>query len=70
MLAFRAVAIAAGMIAVSNFTARGAGIDLPASGFGPAALNGHHRPAMRGQQPSCVFLAVGSSVLAKDIRQF
>ena len=48
LLAFGAVTVAAGVVAVTGFVTSSAVIDLPAQGFGAALLNGIHRLAMAG----------------------
>jgi len=70
VLAFGAVAVAAGVIAVAHFAAIGASVHLSAQGFCPALLNGTHDPAMAGEQAVGVLLAVGRAVAAEDICQF
>ena len=70
VLAFGAVAVAAGVIAVADFTAGRADEDLPTQRLGAATLNGAHSLVVAGQQAGGVFLAIGGTVLAKDISQF
>jgi len=70
VLALGAMAVAAGVIAVTDFSAGRAGKDLSAQRLGAAALDGAYGLAMAGQEVRSVFLAVGGSVLAEDISQF
>jgi len=67
VLAFGAMAIAARVITVTDFTAGRAGKDLSTQRFGTAAFNSAHGLAMTGQEACDIFLAIGGSVLAKDI---
>jgi hypothetical protein len=70
VLAFGAVAIAAGMIRIARLAAGGTGKDLPAQRFGAAAFNCQHGLTMAGQETVGVLLAILRAVLAEDIRQF
>ena len=49
LLAFGAMAVAAGVVAVTGFVTSWAVIDLSTQGFRAAALNGAHGLAVRGQ---------------------
>jgi hypothetical protein len=69
VLAFRAVAVAAGMVAVAQLVALGTGVELSAESVGAAVFDGVHGPAVRGEQVMGVLLAVGRAVLAKDVCQ-
>jgi len=70
VLTFRAVAIAAGVIAVLGLVALRAGIGLSTQSGGTALLNGAHGPPVAGEQAAGVFLAIGGTVLAEDVSQF
>jgi len=70
MLAFWAMAVAAGMIAVAHFAAIGAREHLSTQGFCPAAFDGQHGLAVTGQQAVGVLLAIGRAVAAEDVSQF
>jgi len=70
MEAFRAMAIAAGVITVARFFASCTAIDLTTQGCGAAALNRVHGLAVRGQQLGGILLAIGRTIAAKDICQF
>jgi hypothetical protein len=70
VLALGAVAVAAGVVAVTGFAAGGTTIHLSAQGFCAAALNGAHGLAVRGQQLVGILLAIGRTIAAKDVRQF
>jgi hypothetical protein len=70
VLALGAMAIAAGVIAVADFTAGGTGKNLSTQRLGTAALDGAHSLAMAGQEVCGVFLVISRTVLAEDISQF
>ena len=70
VLAFGAMAVAAGVITVTDFTTGGAGKDLSTQRWCAAALDGAHCLAVAGQQRCGIFLAIGGSVLAEDVSQF
>jgi hypothetical protein len=70
VLALGAMAIAAGVIAVTDFTASRAGKDLSTQRLSAAVLDGAHSLAMTGQEVCGILLAVGGTVLAKDISKF
>jgi len=70
VLALGTVAVATGVVAVTDFTAGRAGKDLSSQRLGTAALDGAHRLAMARQQVCGIFLAVGGTVLAEEISQF
>jgi hypothetical protein len=61
------MAIAAGMITVTDFTASRAGKDMSTQCFGAAAFNSAHGPLVAGQQAWGIFSAIGWSVLAEDV---
>jgi hypothetical protein len=70
LLAFGAMTVAAGVVAVTGFVTSWAVIDLSAQGCGAAVLNRPHGLAVAGQQFGGVLLAISGTILAKDIRQF
>ena len=70
VLALGAMAVSAGMIAVTDFSTGGAGIDLPAQRLCAATFDGFHGLAVTGQQACGIFLAISGSGLAKDVCQF
>ena len=70
VLTFRAVAIAAGVIAVLGLVALRAGIGLSTQSGGTALLNGAHGPPVAGEQAAGVLLAIGGTVLAENVSQF
>jgi hypothetical protein len=70
VLAFWAVTVAAGVIAVLGLMALRAGEDLPSQCGCAALLNCVHGPTMAGEQALGIFLAVGGTVLAEDVCQF
>jgi len=70
LLALWATSVAAGVVAVADFATVWAGKHLSTQRFGSAALNRAHGLVMTGQEARGVFLAIGWTVLAKDISQF
>jgi len=69
VLAFGAVAVAAGMVAVADLVALGTGVELSAESLGAAGLNRMHSPAVRREQLVGVLLAIGRAVAAEDVGQ-
>ena len=67
MLAFGTMAIAAGVVAVTDITASRAGKDMSTQRVGAAALDGAHGLLVAGQQVWGIFSAIGWSVLAEDV---
>jgi hypothetical protein len=70
VLTFRAVTVAAGVVAVLGLVALGAGEDLSPQSWCAALLYSAHGPSVAGDQAIGVFLAVGGAVLAEDVCQF
>jgi hypothetical protein len=70
VLALGAVTVAARVVAVLGLVALRAGIGLSTQSGGSALLNGAHGPSMAGKQVLGIFLAIGGTILAKDVRQF
>jgi len=70
VLAFRAVTVAAGVVAVLGLVALRAGVGLATQGWCAALLDGAHSPSVAGEKTIGVFLAVGRAVLAEDVCQF
>ena len=70
MLAFGTMAIAAGMVTVLQLLTVRAAIDLPTQGLGAALFNCPHHFEVGGRHPAGVLLAIGRTILAKDICQF
>ena len=70
VLAFWAVTVSAGVIAVLGLMALRAGEDLPSQCGCAALLNCVHGPTVAGEQALGIFLAVGGTVLAEDVCQF
>jgi hypothetical protein len=70
VLTFRAVTVAAGVVAVLGLVALWAGIGLSTQGGGTALLDGAHDLSVAGEQAFGVLLAIGGTVLAEDVSQF
>ena len=70
VLAFRAVAVAAGVVAILGLIALRAGVDLPTQSWCAALLDGAHGPPVAGEQAAGVLLAIGGTVLAENVSQF
>jgi len=70
ILAFGAMAIAAGMITVLQLLTVRATIDLPAQGLRTTLFNCPHHFEVGGRHEAGVLLAIGRTILAKDICQF
>jgi len=69
VLAFRTVAVPAGVVAVLHPLAVGTAIDLSSQGFRPALLDGPHRLEMGGGHAGGVLLAIGVPITPEDLRQ-
>lgn len=70
VLTFRAVTVAARVVAVLGLVALRAGEDLATQGWCAALLYSAHSPSVAGEQVIGVFLAIGGTVLAEDVCQF
>jgi hypothetical protein len=70
VLAFRAVTVAARVVAVLGLVALRAGEDLATQGGCTALLYSAHSPSMAGEQAIGVLQAIGRTVLAEDVCQF
>ena len=70
VLALGTMAVAAGVIAVADFSTGRTSKDLSTQRLGAAALDGAHGLKVAGQEVCSIFLAVGGAILAEDISQF
>ena len=70
LLAFRAMAVATGMVAVLDLLAIWADENPPAQGCGAARFNCPHGLQVVGRDAIRVLLSIGRSRLAKNIGQF
>jgi len=61
------MAIAAGVVAVADFTAGRAGKDLSTQHLCAAVLDRAHRLVVAGQEAQGVFLAISGTVLVEDV---
>ena len=69
VLAFRTVAVAAGVVAVLHPLAVRTAIHLSSQSFRPALLNGPHRLEMGERHAGGILLAVRISITPEDLRQ-
>jgi hypothetical protein len=69
ILAFRAVAVFAGMVAVEELLTRWAEVDLAPERFGAAGFDIPHGPTVRRRHPILVASPVVGSIAAEDVRQ-
>jgi hypothetical protein len=69
LLAFGAVAILAGVVAVLDLLAVRANVNVATKHLGAAALDIPHRPAVAGRHAAPMLLLVCRTMLAEDLRQ-
>jgi hypothetical protein len=69
-LAFRTVAIRAGVVSVALMTALVATLEMTAENGGPADLDRMHHAALRDGHRSAVLLTIVGAVAAEHIRHF
>lgn len=71
ILAFRAVPVFAGMVAVDKLAAGVvyAEVEMAAHTLGTAVFNIPHGPQMTGENSVCVFFPVLPAIAAEDVRQ-